>query len=477
MLPWLPFIALGLVLGACAPGSAAWWWGLGAPLALIAVACCRPWPLVARWLGFASAALLGGMMAIPGAQPPLGISRLVEVSGTVSGVYWQGHNQGFALVDVRPVLPADWQPPRRLFVRGPAVPGVRPGDAATVRGVWARDERGEAVRAVALEVTPREEGGRGFAWRTLNRVEGSPELAATLLLGLGNPPERDTFRTAGLAHVLAVSGMHLAIAAGLGWWLMRAAGFGWGARLAALGVLVLGYTWLTYANPATVRACVMAVAVILCTALRREPHRLGPVSLAALLLVAWNPAMARDIGFQLSLAAVLGIVTLGIDLVHLRERLLPLRAWPLDRPMWRGCLWLGRATCDGAVIGIAATLATTPLIAWHFGQIAPWAWATSLPAGVPATIALWAGLPLMLCAGCWPDGPWEGLYRLVEWNLDALAACAAWGAQHLPQQVASAPPPVVLCAWPLLFIRLRDGWDLLLRALAVAVLSAWWRWG
>lgn len=477
MPPWLPFIALGLVVGACGPGSAAWWWGLGAPLALAAVALCRLWPLAARWLGFAAAALLGGMLAIPAAQPPAGTTRLVEVSGTVSTVSWQGHSQGFALVDLRAGLPADWAPPRRLFIRGPAVPGVRPGDAASVRGVWERDDRGEAVRAVAMDVTPREDGSRGFAWRALGRIEGSPELAATLLLGRGDPPERATFRSAGLAHVLAVSGMHLVIAAGLGWWLLRAAGFGWGVRLAALGFLVVGYTWLTYGNPATVRACVMAVAVILCTALRREPHRLGPVSLAALALVAWDPAMARDIGFQLSLAAVLGIVTLGMDLVHLRERLAPLRPWTLDRPIWRLLLWLARAGCDGVLIGIAATLATAPLIAWHFGQLAAWSWITSLPAGVPATVALWAGLPLMLCAGCWPGGPWEGLYRLVEWNLDALSACAAWGAQHLPQQLAAAPPPAVLCAWPLLFIRLRDAVDLLLRILAVALLSAWWCWG
>lgn len=476
-MPVLPFIALGLVLGACGPGWPLWWWCAGAPLALLAVACSRIWPLAARWGLFASAALLGGVLAMPGAQPPEGAQRLVEVRGTVSSVRWQGHTQGFALVETQALLPADWIPPRRLFVRGPAQPGVRPGDAATVRGVWERDGRGETVRAVEMHVVRREDGPRGFAWQAVGRIDGPAELAATLLLGRGDPPERDAFRSAGLAHVLAVSGMHLAIAAGLGWWLLRAVGVGWGGRLAALGVLVLGYTWLTYATPATVRACAMALAVIAYSALGRETHRLGPVSLAALALVAWDPAMARDIGFQLSLAAVLGIVTLGLDLVRLRQRDLPLRPWTLDRPSWRFLLWLARAGCDGAAIGIAATLATAPLIAWHFGQLAPWSWITSIPAGVPATLALWAGLPLLLLAGCWPVGPWEGLYRLVEWNLQALSACAAWGAQHLPQQIAQAPPPAVLCAWPLLFIRLRGYGDLGLRLAAGLLLSACWRWG
>jgi ComEC/Rec2-related protein len=473
-MPWLPFVALGLVLGACAPTALTLWWlwaGLaGAALAVLA----QRYPLAARWAGCAAAAAIGTALASPGASPPAGASRLVEVRGTVSSVRWQGFNQGFSMHDARAVLPADWLPPGRLFVRSPGAPGVRPGDAVTVRGVWAPDERGEAVRAVALDVTAREAGPRGGAWRALDRLAEHRELAGALLLGRGDPPERDDFRNSGLAHVLAVSGMHLAIAAGLAWWLLRALGVGWGGRLLALGLLVVGYTWLTAASPATVRACAMSLAVIACSALGREPHRLGPVSLAALVLVLWDPTMARDIGFQLSLAAVLGIVTVGLDLVQLRERLMPLRAWPLDRPLWRILLWLGRAASDSLIIGLAATLATAPLVAWHFGAVAPWSWLTSLVAGLPATIALWAGLPLLLGAGLWPGGPWEGLYRLVEWNLDALAGCAAWSARHLPQQPSDAPSALLLCAWPMLFLRLRDGWDLLLRLAAAGALLLVW---
>ena len=467
-MPWLPFIALGLVLGACAPDALpGWWlWVLAGAAALAALG--QRFPLAARWAGCAAAAALGTALAAPGAAPPPGVSRLVEVHGTVSTVRWQGFNQGFAMHDARAVQPA------RLFVRSPGSPGVRPGDAVAVRGVWTTDERGESVRAVAIAVTAREDGPRGPAWRALDRLAGHRELAGALLLGRGDPPERADFRSSGLAHVLAVSGMHLAIAAGLAWWLLRALGVGWGGRLVALGVLVVGYTWLTAASPATVRACAMSLAVIACSALGREPHRLGPVSLAALVLVLWEPAMARDIGFQLSLAAVLGIVTIGLDLIHLRERLLPLRAWPLDRPLWRAQLWCARAAADSLIIGLAATLATAPLLAWHFGAVAPWSWLTSLAAGLPATVALWAGLPLLLGAGLWPGGPWEGLYRLVEWNLDALAACAAWSARHLPQQPSDAPSALLLCAWPLLFLRLSDGWDVLLRLAAVGLLLLVW---
>ena len=473
-MPWLPFVALGLVLGACAPAALTLWWVWAVAATVAMAALSWRFPLAARWAGCAAAAAIGSALAAPGALPPADCTRLVEVRGTVSSVRWQAFNQGFLMHDASAVQPAGWVAPGRLFVRSPGVPGVRPGDAVTARGVWSPDLRGEAVRAVAIDVIAREDGSRGPAWRALNGLADHRELAGALLLGRGDPPERDDFRSSGLAHVLAVSGMHLAIAAGLAWWLLRALGVGWGGRLAALGVLVVGYTWLTAASTATVRACVMSLAVIACSALGREPHRLGPVSLAALGLVLWQPAMARDIGFQLSLAAVLGIVTIGLDLVHLRERTVPLRAWPLDRPVWRLQLWLVRGAADSLIIGLAATLATAPLVAWHFGAVAPWSWLTSLAAGIPATIALWAGLPLMLCAGLWPAGPWEGLYRLVEMNLSALANCAAWSARHLPQQPSDPPSALLLCAWPLLFLRLRDGWDVLLRLAAVGALLLVW---
>lgn len=473
-MPWLPWIAFGLVAGCCLPAAptGAWWHLLAA--GAVTALCARRWPLAARWSAALAAGLLGALLAPPAAQPPSDGGRVLAVRGTVASLHWQGHTQGFGLVGGEALLPAGWQPPARLFVRAPGLPGVRPGDLVTARGAWSVDVRGERLDAVDLAVEPREEGARGFAWRALERVGPRRELACTLLLGRGDAPERVEFRTAGLAHVLAVSGMHLAIAAGLAWWLLRISGVAWGPRLAAVGTLVIGYTWLTAASPATVRACAMVLALAIYNALRREPHRLGPVALAALLLVAWDPGMARDIGFQLSLAAVLGIVTIGRDLLRLRELALDLRPWPLDRPLWRGLLWCGRATADGLIIGLAATLATAPVLAWHFGQAAPAGWLISLPAGVPATLALWSGLPLIGCAGAWPDGPWEGLYRILELNLDALAAVAAWGAAHLPQVAVPAPPPGVLLAWPILFLPLRDRRDLLLRIVGVSGLLAVW---
>jgi competence protein ComEC len=258
-------------------------------------------------------------------------------------------------------------------------------------------------------------------------------------------------------------------------WLLRIAGLGWSSRLAVLGVLVLGYLWLTGCSPATQRAAAMSVAVFAAGLLAREPHRLAAVSLAAGGLIVIDAGNARDIGFQLSLAAVLGIITVGLDLVRLRKAWLPLSAWPLDRPAWRVALFSGGALADGVCIGVAASLATLPLVAWHFGVINPWSPLATLAATPPTTGALWIGLPCLVVAGLFPGGPWEGLYAGLDANLAALAAVAE-AAARLPgaTTVVVPPSPLLLCAWPLLFLPLRHGWDAVIRLIATGLMVLIW---
>jgi hypothetical protein len=161
--------------------------------------------------------------------------------------------------------------------------------------------------------------------------------------------------------------------------------------------------------------------------------------------------------------------------VRLRRRWLPLAPWPLDRPSWRALLWTAAATGDGLAIGGAASLAITPVLAWHFGTANPWGALATLVATPPTAVALWLGLPLMACDGLWPGGPWAGLYAGLDASLAALAAIAEWAAQLPGATLASgAPSPLLLCAWPLLFLPLGDRLDLALRALAVGGLLLCW---
>jgi ComEC/Rec2-related protein len=482
--PWLPWLALPLILGAAGLAGADWWWVavLAAPLAALVD---RRWPWGARFLLALAGFTAGGWLAAPRFLPSDGV-RVLTIQGTVVSVTRHGTSQGLVVTPERSDDPSGYVP-RRILVRAPPLPAILPGDTICAAGGWLRDVRGDRLQCQELtRLVRREDGARGFAWRSINHLGDHAELAGSLLLGLGNPPEKALFVRTGLVHVLAVSGVHLALAAAMGAWLLFQLGWTWTWRQVVLGALLVGYTWLTAASPATVRALGMALAYLAYALLAREPHRLGPVSLAGLGLVLWDPAMARDLGFQLSLLAVLGIMTLGMDLMQLRARWLPLTAWPLDRPIWRGILFLFRNLADGILIGIAATLAILPLLVAAFGAMAPWSVLTSVLLSPPTTIALWSGLPLITLAGIWPDGPWEGLYQLVEGSLQAMVACVEL-ADVLPGRSAVEWPPLgVLLAWPLIFIPCeipwhRSGgpapvpWPTCMRTtMAMTLLVGWW---
>jgi ComEC/Rec2-related protein len=489
--PWLPWIAFGLVVGALSDqllatafawpfGASAAWWAIGLPVAVAALFLDRRQPFAARWTMLLAAGLLGSALAASSRLPPPGPGdgRLVAVGGDVVKVAWQSTwSAGLVLAVDEVAVPAGWRPPSTLFVIADTCPTLRTGDRIMARGLWRRGLRGEELAAVEVDLTrPREQGPRAAVWAAIGTLDRRQELAASLIVGQGTPPERADFRTAGLSHVLAVSGMHLALAAALGAWLLRALGVAWGWRLLAVVALAGGYAWLTGGSPATLRSLAMILAVTACAAAGREPHRLGPVALAALVLVVWSPATALDAGFQLSLAAVLGIVTLGMDLVRLRQRMLPLAAWPLDRSTWRAVLWSARSTIDGLLIGVGASLATLPLVAWWFHTVNPWGAIGTLLAAPSATLALWSGLPWLGGESLWPGGPWDGLRLVVEGSLELLARTAHWAAGWPGAAIAAPPPPIaVILLWPLLFLPCPTWRRLLARLAAVVLLIVlWW---
>ncbi|MFM2089850.1 MAG: hypothetical protein RLZZ127_339, partial [Planctomycetota bacterium] len=479
-IPPLFLLAAGLALGGGGlVGDWPWW------AALVPMAAVAPW--VRRLPILVPAALLLAGLAVGAALTPPrapwpAAGGLVRCTATVTDLRTPSDFNGGQRIDADAVValePVGWRAPAQLRILAPALPGVRPGDRIEAAGAVTWDGWRPTLRTVRFaRIQAREDGPAGWAWRAMEGFAERRELASTLLLGRGDPPEAPAFRASGLLHLLAVSGMHLVLATVLGLALLRAAGTPWAARLAAGALLVVGYTWLTGAAPATQRACAMGLVVVLYDALARRPHPLGAVSAAVLAIAAWEPSTLRSLGFQLSLAAAAGIATLGVDLLALRRRLCPLAAWPLDRLPWRGLLWCVRGGLDAAAVGAAATLAVTPLIAWSFGTATPWGALATVVAAVPCTLALWLGLPTLVVSGLWPDGPWAGLYAATEGCLDLLARCADVAAALPGATIASGAPPLpVLFAWPLLFWRLRTAADLLLRITAAAcLLAAWAAW-
>src|SRR4051794_7833007 len=217
---------------------------------------------------------------------------------------------------------------------------------------------------------------------------------------------RDDFRASGLAHLLAVSGQNVMLLAALAAPLLAAAGLSPRARAGALLALIAVYVPLAGAGPSLQRAGVMGAAGIVALSASRPASRSYALLLAAAATLALNPRVSGDPGWQLSFAAVGGILVLG---PALRDALAPAPRW----------------FAEGVAITVAATLFTAPLLAHHFGSVP----VASLPANL---LALPAVAPAM----------WLGMLKIALGQL-AGAGGAVGPALSVPAGVlrrAGAPP-------------------------------------
>ncbi|MBI5749004.1 MAG: DNA internalization-related competence protein ComEC/Rec2 [Nitrospinae bacterium] len=199
---------------------------------------------------------------------------------------------------------------------------------------------------------------------------------------------RNIFSSTGIAHLLAVSGLHVGFVAFAAFLIFkkffsflflrfyhRLFLIGAVQRFAAFFTMfpVLYYSILVGASPSTVRAAIMAIVYLLSIVLYREGDIYNTLSLAALIILIWHPPSLFNIGFQLSFIAVLSIAY-GFS-----------RALPPPTPPYKGGeegvvvllpknpvkmfflrhRWLYNYTFSS----IFATLGTLPIIAYHFNLI------------------------------------------------------------------------------------------------------------
>jgi competence protein ComEC len=236
--------------------------------------------------------------------------------------------------------------------------------------------RERAQRAVVAGMSPAD----GALLRGM--VLGQDEAIDTAL--------RDDFRDSGLAHLLAVSGQNVMLLAALALPALMLAGLGLQARLAALVALIALYVPLAGAGPSLQRAGVMGVAGIVAMAASRPASRSYALVLAAALTLAWNPRSWTDPGWQLSFAAVAGILALGVPMSRSLRRVADDLVPPGGS---RTRITAGlRLLADGVAITVSATLATAPLLAHHFGSV-PLAGLLANLLALPAVApAMWLGM-------------------------------------------------------------------------------------
>src|SRR4029077_19670402 len=151
--------------------------------------------------------------------------------------------------------------------------------------------------------------------------QGMPAREAALARGfvLGEDEEGDTettedFRRSGLSHLLAVSGENVTLLALLAMPLLAALGIPLRERLLWVLGSISVYVPLTGAGPSIQRAGVMGAVGLLATFGGRRSSRLYALALAVLVTLAIAPGVAADVGWQLSFAAVVGILLLAAPL-------------------------------------------------------------------------------------------------------------------------------------------------------------------
>lgn len=119
---------------------------------------------------------------------------------------------------------------------------------------------------------------------------------------------RQLFSQTGTAHILAISGLHVGVVAALFLIFLQVISVPRRVRFLGVIVLLIGYAILTGGRASVVRATVMACIFLGSFVLERESNTLNTLSLAALILLIFNPLNLFDIGFQLSFSCVLAII-------------------------------------------------------------------------------------------------------------------------------------------------------------------------
>ena len=214
-------------------------------------------------------------------------------------------------------------------------------------------------------------------------------IASALVLGIRNSLDgevKQAYSSTGTIHVLAVSGMHIAVIYGM---LFFVFGFIKNLRggdvlfTTVIFVLLWLYAFITGFSASVVRAVTMFSFVLLAQLINRKSNIYNTLSLSAFIMLCFNPYLLMDAGFQLSYLAVLGIVLLYDPLYKLIE----FKNKVVDR------VWAM------AVVSVAAQVATAPLTMYYFNQISFSFLLANFVAIPLSSVALFTSLGII--AFCW----------------------------------------------------------------------------
>ncbi|MHA3978616.1 ComEC/Rec2 family competence protein [Halovulum sp. GXIMD14794] len=261
--------------------------------------------------------------------------------------------------------------------------------------------------------------------------ERSGGFAAAILTGdrsAVDPQDLVGLRASNLAHLLAISGLHMGLLTGVVFASLR---FGLVLlpgltlrvpvkKIAAVAALLTGagYLALSGASIATQRAFIMAAAIFGAVLVDRPALTLRSVALAALIVLLWRPVSLMGPGFQMSFAATTALIAVY---------------GALKRHGWWQALGQGNLRWGKGVVALVLTssvagFATAPYSAFHFNQMAQYGLVANVLA-VPAMglMVMPAALAALLL---WPLGLQGIGFGLMEIGIDHILNVAGWVARR-----------------------------------------------
>ena len=214
-------------------------------------------------------------------------------------------------------------------------------------------------------------------YRNQQLGENETEILSALTLGYKrglDPETKRVFSSAGAMHVLAVSGLHVGILFAVFSWI-----FGFlrksksGRYIFIFGAITIlwGYAFITGFSPSVMRASTMFSLFCIAANIQRSTRIYNSLAIAAFVILLINPNNLFEVGFQLSFAAVFGIVFLQPKLSKI---------WPVRNRIIKFFWAL-------LTVSIAAQIATFPVTSYYFNQFPSYFWISNLVV-IPAAFVL-----------------------------------------------------------------------------------------
>ena len=238
-------------------------------------------------------------------------------------------------------------------------------------------------------------------------IAGSPDevaLIESMVLGVNaeTPPEmRDLFQKTGTLHLLAVSGLNVAMLAGIVLRLLKTFRVNRTVAVLLTILCLAGYALITGLSPSCTRATIMGAFLLVAPCFDRSANAVNSLAGAAFALLAWDTNQLFSVGFQLSFVIVFVIFILAR---RVQDRVVPWAAPDafIPRELWspvqRFRVWVWRLFAAAVGVNVASWLGSLLFMAGYFHLISPASIVANFIAVVLAFFVLALGLASILSA-------------------------------------------------------------------------------